>query len=95
MPLSFVKETRHHALPTIGHAYLVAHRDLSPDPKASKKDREKALAEFTKREKAYGNSGAEWVDVQYGTGKLKIGIEYVQNRAGKLAIDDFELLQAN
>jgi serum/glucocorticoid-regulated kinase 2 len=63
------------------------------DPKASKKDREKALAEFTKREKAYGHSGADWVDVQYGTGKLKIGVEYVQNRAGKLTIDDFELLK--
>lgn len=63
------------------------------DPKASKKDREKALAEFTKREKALGHTGVDWVDVQYGTGKLKIGVEYVQNRAGKLSMDDFDLLK--
>ncbi|KAJ9143107.1 Non-specific serine/threonine protein kinase [Pleurostoma richardsiae] len=63
------------------------------DPKASKKDREKAAAEFANREKALGHSGVEWVDVQYGTGKLKIGVEYVENRTGKLKIEDFELLK--
>ncbi|CAJ2514280.1 Uu.00g023990.m01.CDS01 [Anthostomella pinea] len=63
------------------------------DPKASKKDREKAAAEFSHRERGLGHSGMEWVDVQYGTGKLKIGVEYVENRAGKLKIEDFELLK--
>lgn len=63
------------------------------DPKASKKDREKAAAEFANKERALGHSGVEWVDVQYGTGKLKIGVEYVENRAGKLKIEDFELLK--
>lgn len=63
------------------------------DPKASKKDREKAAAEHASREKARGFSGVEWVDVQYGTGKLKIGVEYVENRADKLKIEDFELLK--
>ena len=63
------------------------------DPKASKKDREKAAAEFATRERALGFSGVDWVDVQYGTGKLKIGVEYVENRAGKLKIEDFELLK--
>ena len=63
------------------------------DPKASKKDREKAAAEYTNRERALGHSGVEWVDVQYGQGKLKIGVEYVENRAGKLKIEDFELLK--
>ncbi|KAH6894719.1 serine/threonine-protein kinase gad8 [Thelonectria olida] len=63
------------------------------DPKASKKDREKAAAEHAARHKGEGHSGAEWVDVQYGTGKIKIGVEYVETRAGKLKIEDFELLK--
>ncbi|KAI0841326.1 Pkinase-domain-containing protein [Hypoxylon sp. FL0890] len=63
------------------------------DPKASKKDREKAAAEFQNRERELGHSGVEWVDVQYGSGRLKIGVEYVENRAGKLKIEDFELLK--
>ncbi|KAI6085736.1 Pkinase-domain-containing protein [Hypoxylon rubiginosum] len=63
------------------------------DPKASKKDREKAAAEFNNRERELGLSGVQWVDVQYGSGKLKIGVEYVENRAGKLKIEDFELLK--
>ncbi|KAH6685962.1 kinase-like domain-containing protein [Plectosphaerella plurivora] len=63
------------------------------DPKASKKDREKAAAEFAERERAQGHSGVEWVDVQYGTGRLKIGVEYVENRAGKLKLEEFELLK--
>ncbi|KAK7743360.1 Serine/threonine-protein kinase [Diatrype stigma] len=63
------------------------------DPKASKKDREKAAAEFAHREKELGHTGVDWVDVQYGSGKLKIGVEYVENRAGKLKIEDFELLK--
>lgn len=63
------------------------------DPKASKKEREKAAAEFANRERTLGMVGEQWVDVQYGTGRLKIGVEYVENRAGKLKIEDFELLK--
>lgn len=63
------------------------------DPKLSKKDREKAAAEHANRERALGFSGVEWADVQYGQGKLKIGVTYVENRAGKVMIDDFELLK--
>lgn len=67
-------------------------REFVEDPKASKKDREKAAAEFERKEKALGFSGVDYLDVQYGTGKLKIGVEYVENRAGKLKIEDFDLL---
>jgi serum/glucocorticoid-regulated kinase 2 len=63
------------------------------DPKLSKKDREKAAAEFASRQRALGQSGVEWTDIHAGTGKLKIGVEYVENRAGKLKIEDFELLK--
>ncbi|KAI8657977.1 hypothetical protein NCS57_01177900 [Fusarium keratoplasticum] len=58
------------------------------DSKSSKKDREKAAAEHKE-----GHSGVEWVDVQYGTGRIKIGVEYVETRAGKLEVEDFELLK--
>ena len=40
-----------------------------------------------------GHSGAEWVDVQHGSGKIKVGVNYVETRAGKLKIEDFELLK--
>ena len=48
--------------------------------------------DFAARERTLGFSGVEWLDVQYGTGKIKVGVEYVENRAGKLTIDDFDLL---
>lgn len=63
------------------------------DPKASKKDREKASAEQAQRPKSDGHNGVEWVDIQFGSGKIKVGVEYVETRAGKLKIEDFELLK--
>lgn len=68
------------------------------DPKASKKDRAKAAAEFEARERELGFSGTGWVDVDVETGmgtsqgKLKVNVQYVENRKEKLSIDDFELL---
>lgn len=64
---------------------------LADDPKASKKDREKAVAEW--QQQGEGQSGVEWVDLQYGSGKIKVGVEYVETRVGKLKIEDFELLK--
>ncbi|OAA66527.1 serine/threonine-protein kinase [Niveomyces insectorum RCEF 264] len=63
------------------------------DPKLSKKDREKAAAEHAARERALGFGGVDWIDVQYGQGRLKIGVTYVENRTGKLTMDDFKLLK--
>jgi len=63
------------------------------DPKLSKKDKEKAAAEFATKERSLGQSGPEWLDVAYGTGKIRIGVEYVENRARALKIEDFELLK--
>lgn len=68
------------------HAYV-------EDPKLSKKDREKAAAEFVNREKSLGQSGTQWQEVTYGTGMIKIGVEYVENRTRALKIEDFELLK--
>ncbi|CZR62686.1 probable protein kinase 1 [Phialocephala subalpina] len=63
------------------------------DPKLGKKDKEKAQAEWQKQEQALGHSGAEWVEVQFGTGKIRIGVEYIENRTRSLKIEDFELLK--
>ncbi|EDO00585.1 hypothetical protein SS1G_14455 [Sclerotinia sclerotiorum 1980 UF-70] len=63
------------------------------DPKLGKKDKEKAAAEFQRRESTLGQVGPEWLDVQYGTGKIRIGVEYVENRTRALKIDDFDLLK--
>ncbi|KAA8564210.1 hypothetical protein EYC84_011156 [Monilinia fructicola] len=46
-----------------------------------------------KRESTLGQSGPEWLDVQYGTGRIRIGVEYVENRTRALKIDDFDLLK--
>lgn len=63
------------------------------DPKLSKKDREKAAADFATKERSLGQSGTEWQEVQYGTGKIRVGVQYVENRARALKIEDFELLK--
>jgi serum/glucocorticoid-regulated kinase 2 len=62
------------------------------DPKASKKDKEKA-AQARAEERALGQVGSEWLDVTYGTGQMKIGVQFVENRQQSLKIEDFELLK--
>jgi serum/glucocorticoid-regulated kinase 2 len=63
------------------------------DPKLSKKDKEKAAAEFAKQESSLGQAGAQWLDVAYCTGKIRIGVNYIENRSKSLKIEDFELLK--
>ena len=62
------------------------------DLKASKKDRER-MAAFTQQERQMGQVGSEWLDVAFGTGSLKIGVVFIENRHRALTIDDFELLK--
>jgi serum/glucocorticoid-regulated kinase 2 len=69
-----------------------AHKFVE-DPKLSKKDKEKAAAEWQKQESALGQTGAAWLDVTYGTGKIRIGVEYIENRTRSLKIEDFDLLK--
>lgn len=45
------------------------------------------------QDKSLGQAGAEWLDVQFGTGNIKVGVEFVENRQKSLSIDDFELLK--
>jgi serum/glucocorticoid-regulated kinase 2 len=35
----------------------------------------------------------EWLELQYGSGTMKIGVNFVETRQDKLSIDDFELLK--
>jgi len=63
------------------------------DPKLSKKDKEKAANDFAKNEAGMGQSGTEWVQVAYGHGQIKIGVQYIENRARALKIEDFDLLK--
>ena len=63
------------------------------DPKASKKDRERGMAAFAQQERQLGQTGTEWLDVAFGTGSIKIGVAFVENRQRTLKIEDFELLK--
>ncbi|KAI4122822.1 MAG: hypothetical protein LQ347_006378 [Umbilicaria vellea] len=68
-------------------------RQYVEDPKASRKDREKGAAAFAQHERQSGQSGAEWLDVTFGTGSVRIGVSFVENRQRTLKIEDFELLK--
>jgi serum/glucocorticoid-regulated kinase 2 len=46
-----------------------------------------------KRETGTGQIGAEWLDIQFGSGSMKIGVNFVENRQDRLSIDEFELLK--
>ncbi|KAI9839248.1 MAG: hypothetical protein M1819_003242 [Sarea resinae] len=75
------------------HPRFEESRHYVEDPKASKKDKEKAAAAFAHHERTMGQIGAEWIDIAYGTGSLRIGVEFVENRQRSLKIEDFELLK--
>jgi serum/glucocorticoid-regulated kinase 2 len=55
------------------------------DEKSGKKDKEKSIA--------HGQVGAEWIDIQYGSGSMRVGVNFVENRQDRLSIEDFELLK--
>ena len=40
-----------------------------------------------------GQSGTEWLNLSFGTGSVKIGVTFVENRQRTLKIEDFELLK--
>ncbi|EED20578.1 serine/threonine protein kinase (YPK1), putative [Talaromyces stipitatus ATCC 10500] len=60
------------------------------NPKLSKKDNQKAAAEH---EKSVNELENEWLDLQFGTGSIKIGVSFVENRAHSMKLEDFELLK--
>ncbi|KAK4499486.1 hypothetical protein PRZ48_010001 [Zasmidium cellare] len=38
-------------------------------------------------------SGVQWHEVQYGSGSIRIGVKFVENRQRSLKVEDFELLK--
>ncbi|KAF3052925.1 hypothetical protein E8E11_011688 [Didymella keratinophila] len=42
---------------------------------------------------AAGQAGADWINVQFGSGQMKVGVNFVENRQDRLTIDDFDLLK--
>ena len=68
-------------------------KDYVPEAKVSKKDQEKAATAFAERERQLGQSGAEWLNVTFGSGSVKIGVRFVENREKALKIEDFDLLK--
>ncbi len=38
-------------------------------------------------------AGVQWHDVQYGTGAIRLGVKFVENRQRSLKIEDFDLLK--
>lgn len=72
---------------------LEESKTFVPDPKKSKKDNEKAEAAFNAGEKQAGQLGAEWTDIQFGTGSIKLGVNYVETKQSVLKIEDFDLLK--
>ena len=63
------------------------------DPKLSKKDNQKAAAAYYEQGRQLGQQGAEWLDLQFGVGSVKIGISFVENKQRSLKLEDFDLLK--
>jgi serum/glucocorticoid-regulated kinase 2 len=63
------------------------------DPKLGKKDREKAAAARAEQDRSLGQAGTEWLEIQHGTGNMKVGVQFVENRQRSLKIEDFDLLK--
>jgi len=63
--------------------------DASSDSK-SKKDKAAPPAVSTA---VNSTSAPQWLEVAYGTGHLKIGVKFVENRQRSLKVEDFELLK--
>ncbi|CAO2653009.1 Nn.00g024200.m01.CDS01 [Neocucurbitaria sp. VM-36] len=61
--------------------------------KVHPKFEEQRTDEKRKGETTQGQAGAEWIPVQFGSGQMRIGVNFVENRQDRLSIDDFELLK--
>ncbi|KAK0333794.1 Serine/threonine-protein kinase [Friedmanniomyces endolithicus] len=62
----------------------------SLDSKSSKKDKTGSVPPPASNGTG---AGMQWHDVQYGTGAIRIGVKFVENRQRSLKIEDFDLLK--
>lgn len=63
------------------------------DPKLSKKDNQKAAAAHAAREASLGQFGAEWHELQFGTGSIRISVSFIENKHRSMKLEDFDLLK--
>ncbi|KAF2113423.1 kinase-like domain-containing protein [Lophiotrema nucula] len=67
---------------------------VSPRFEESQAHSDEAKSKKDNKEKpTQGQIGAEWIEVGYGTGSMKIGVNFVENRQDRLSIEEFELLK--
>ncbi|KAL5117124.1 Serine/threonine-protein kinase [Pleosporales sp. CAS-2024a] len=78
------------ALPNAGRSedIFIGALKISPRFEEARQD-----AKSGKGEQPTGQAGAEWIKVAFGTGEMKVGVNFVENRQDRLSIDDFELLK--
>ncbi|PWY76568.1 serine/threonine-protein kinase gad8 [Aspergillus eucalypticola CBS 122712] len=65
------------------HPHFEEAQPHAEDPKSKK----------TPQERQLGQLGAEWLDMQFGTGSIKIGVSFVENKQRSMKLEDFELLK--
>lgn len=66
-----------------------AGQQVMSDSKGAKKDKNMPPPSSTNE----SGSSARWTDVHYGTGAIKVGVKFVENRQRSLKIEDFDLLK--
>ncbi|EME79533.1 uncharacterized protein MYCFIDRAFT_57555 [Pseudocercospora fijiensis CIRAD86] len=62
----------------------------SSDGKSSKKDKTMPPPQQSTNGQV---SGVNWHEIQFGTGSIRIGVKFVENRQRSLKVEDFELLK--
>ena len=62
----------------------------SSDSKSGKKDKTVPPSSSSNGQNV---TGVQWHEVQYGTGQIRIGVKFVENRQRSLKIEDFDLLK--
>jgi serum/glucocorticoid-regulated kinase 2 len=77
------------APPNAGRSQDICIGTLTINPRFEEARQDKPA----KEDHAAGQAGAEWIKVQFGTGDMRIGVNFVENRQDRLSIDDFELLK--
>jgi serum/glucocorticoid-regulated kinase 2 len=60
----------------------------SADGKKDKKDKS-----MPPPQAANNGLGIQWNEIQYGTGSIKLGVKFVENKQRSLKVEDFELLK--
>lgn len=74
------------------------HEDNAPLPPSSSDSKSSSSKKDSKSmpPASYSSSSSskvQWQDIQFGTGAIRLGVQYVENRQRSLKLDDFDLLK--